>query len=249
MSTHYIELPLFDAGQIAAVPAVSDLPTIGITDGAIRYVESVTSLYYWTGTVWLAAVISPAVNAVGALTNDGAGHLTWGGSVVARYVPGSAKQKSQITCNADTLLAPLNNTYYNYYSAKDVTQYVMWFNVGGTGTDPLIPGTFSVEVDINALDDAPTVAMALGNAIGAEISATVPGVVGAVVTMTNDQFGLSTATSDGAVPTGFTFATLVPGFDPSSSATGTDGMVKYDNNFFYICVGTNTWKRVAITTW
>lgn len=35
----------------------------------------------------------------------------------------------------------------------------------------------------------------------------------------------------------------------SSSAAGIQGSVVWDANFVYICVATNTWKRVAITTW
>tara|TARA_R110000868_G_scaffold19400_7_gene83590 strand:- start:1991 stop:3868 length:1878 start_codon:yes stop_codon:yes gene_type:complete len=35
----------------------------------------------------------------------------------------------------------------------------------------------------------------------------------------------------------------------SASATGTTGEIKWDADFIYICVSTNTWKRSAITTW
>ena len=35
----------------------------------------------------------------------------------------------------------------------------------------------------------------------------------------------------------------------SAGATGTAGQVAYDTSFFYVCIATNTWKRVAIATW
>ena len=35
----------------------------------------------------------------------------------------------------------------------------------------------------------------------------------------------------------------------SATATGTIGQTAYDTNHFYVCVGTNTWKRVALSTW
>lgn len=35
----------------------------------------------------------------------------------------------------------------------------------------------------------------------------------------------------------------------SSTATGTIGQTAYDSNYFYICIATNTWKRVALSTW
>jgi len=35
----------------------------------------------------------------------------------------------------------------------------------------------------------------------------------------------------------------------SATATGTTGTIVYDANYIYVCVATNTWKRVAISTW
>jgi hypothetical protein len=35
----------------------------------------------------------------------------------------------------------------------------------------------------------------------------------------------------------------------SASATGTVGEIAWDANYIYICTATNTWKRVAISTW
>jgi hypothetical protein len=35
----------------------------------------------------------------------------------------------------------------------------------------------------------------------------------------------------------------------SATATGTTGQISFDANYLYICVATNTWKRVAIAAW
>jgi hypothetical protein len=35
----------------------------------------------------------------------------------------------------------------------------------------------------------------------------------------------------------------------SSTATGVVGQISWDANYIYVCVNTNTWKRVALTTW
>jgi hypothetical protein len=35
----------------------------------------------------------------------------------------------------------------------------------------------------------------------------------------------------------------------SATATGTKNQIAFDNSFFYICVATNTWKKVAIAGW
>lgn len=43
---------------------------------------------------------------------------------------------------------------------------------------------------------------------------------------------------------------VVPSKTPSSAtATGTAGEIAFDDNYIYRCVATNTWKRVAISTW
>jgi hypothetical protein len=53
-----------------------------------------------------------------------------------------------------------------------------------------------------------------------------------------------------SIPSAFTADRLANTTPPASStATGTAGEIRYDSNYIYICVATNTWKRVAIDTW
>lgn len=35
----------------------------------------------------------------------------------------------------------------------------------------------------------------------------------------------------------------------SATSAGIQGQIAEDDNFFYVCIATNTWKRVAISTW
>ena len=35
----------------------------------------------------------------------------------------------------------------------------------------------------------------------------------------------------------------------SATSTGTAGEIRWDSNYIYICVATNTWKRVALSSW
>lgn len=35
----------------------------------------------------------------------------------------------------------------------------------------------------------------------------------------------------------------------SAAATGTAGTVTWDSSYIYVCTATNTWKRIAISTW
>jgi hypothetical protein len=35
----------------------------------------------------------------------------------------------------------------------------------------------------------------------------------------------------------------------TSSSTGSNGEVRVDSDYIYVCTATNTWKRVALSTW
>jgi len=42
----------------------------------------------------------------------------------------------------------------------------------------------------------------------------------------------------------------IPSQTPSSASdTGTAGQIAWDSDYIYVCVATNTWKRVGISTW
>lgn len=44
----------------------------------------------------------------------------------------------------------------------------------------------------------------------------------------------------------YTLAGTTPG---ANNSTGTVGQLAYDSGYLYICVATDTWKRVAVVTW
>lgn len=50
------------------------------------------------------------------------------------------------------------------------------------------------------------------------------------------------------IPTGDLFITT-PTTPASASSTGTVGTIAWDSSFIYVCVATDTWKRVSIATW
>lgn len=52
----------------------------------------------------------------------------------------------------------------------------------------------------------------------------------------------------GAADTQLTLA-LASNAPASAGATGSAGQIAWDADYIYICVATNTWKRVAIATW
>ncbi len=42
---------------------------------------------------------------------------------------------------------------------------------------------------------------------------------------------------------------IAPPVPATAAATGFAGQISWDSGFIYICVATDTWKRVAIATW
>ncbi len=41
----------------------------------------------------------------------------------------------------------------------------------------------------------------------------------------------------------------IAGTPSSSTASGKAGSIQYDSSYFYVCIATNTWRRVAISSW
>ena len=78
----------------------------------------------------------------------------------------------------------------------------------------------------------PTVDINAGNIDGTNIGASTPGA----------------GTFNALATTGDNIRTDTSQTPASSSASGTKGEFAYDTNYIYVCVATNTWKRVALST-
>ena len=86
-------------------------------------------------------------------------------------------------------------------------------------------------------------------------------ITGQVITVgqvdaTTDISGLSTVATSGDYddltnkPTAFTADRLSNTAAPASAtSTGTAGEIRYDSDYVYICIATDTWKRAALSTW
>jgi hypothetical protein len=70
-------------------------------------------------------------------------------------------------------------------------------------------------------------------------------------TLTNKSLTSPTITGTGSIAaTDVTAEITLSGSAPSSASdTGTAGDIRYDADYIYVCVATDTWKRVAISTW
>jgi len=47
----------------------------------------------------------------------------------------------------------------------------------------------------------------------------------------------------------FVSGKVLPNSTKANNATGTAGQFSWDSNYIYVCVDTNTWKRVALETY
>lgn len=98
----------------------------------------------------------------------------------------------------------LNSKYFLLNSANAGTGYYVWMNVNGAGVDPLIAGRTGVPIVLATNANAATVGTAIASAIDALANFIATGTT--TVTVTNSASGPFTPMSDGAPPTGFTFA-------------------------------------------
>jgi hypothetical protein len=68
-------------------------------------------------------------------------------------------------------------------------------------------------------------------------------------TVSGDLSVSGTATITGLIDGNISGQIRLEGTAPASaSSTGTTGDIRFDSDFIYVCVATNTWKRVAIAT-
>lgn len=125
------------------------------------------------------------------------------------------KEVTDITTVAD-VAGSLNNTYFLINSADDETEYYVWFNVSGTGTDPLVANKTGIEVFINTNDSANIVAQKLTNTFNIYNSNFSATILANVVTVTNVLEGNTTDAVD--FDTGFTIVVTTQGDGEDASA-------------------------------
>lgn len=103
----------------------------------------------------------------------------------------------------------LNSKYFLISAGNSGTNYYVWFDVGGTGTDPLVPGKTGVHITIAANDSAATIGAAIVTALNGLAGTPFSAAGTTTVTVTNTAAGPFTAASD--FNTGFAFAVTTGG--------------------------------------
>lgn len=111
--------------------------------------------------------------------------------------------------------------------------------IGGTGATGAIT--------LGRSTGAQTVNIATGTTSASTTKAINIGTAGNATSTTNIAIGSTTGTSTTTLNGNIILSkTATPA---SATATGTAGTIVWDANYIYICTATNTWKRVAISTW
>lgn len=92
-----------------------------------------------------------------------------------------------------------------------------------------------------------------GPSSGATLSSTLVLSAGTTVRAYCDSAGKwgfgTTAPTAGVDTAGDAIRVRTAATPASASAAGDTGTVKWDTNYVYVCVATNTWKRAALSTW
>jgi hypothetical protein len=122
------------------------------------------------------------------------------------------KEVTDITCLAGSAISQGDYFILCGISAAGAVVYnAVWFDIDAAGSDdPDITGVTSIEVDIASDDTNAEVATKLKNKLDAEDNYGAS-VDGAVVTVTNANYGAVPDARDGAAATGFTFSTTAQG--------------------------------------
>lgn len=128
----------------------------------------------------------------------------------------------------------LLNTYFDLYSTNNATAYYVWMDVSGLGVDPAIVGKTGISVAFAAGETQANIASAIASAVQGAGPDFTTNAAPTQAVIHNATVGPCTAASDGAVPTGFTIVTTVPGANSNLNSTyffindaAADGGVEY----------------------
>lgn len=119
----------------------------------------------------------------------------------------------------------LNNKYFYLYSANDVIEYYVWYNVDTMGTDPAIVGKTGIEVALDGNDPASVVATKTAIEINDTEKFNCQVGHDGILYINNARGGITTSTVD--VNTSFHIRELIAGEDRALIATI---FLEYDAN-------------------
>ncbi len=127
------------------------------------------------------------------------------------YFCDNFQEQTSVVTGGDNC-SSLNSTYFNLYSARDVTKYYIWYDVDGGGTDPAVSCSTGIKISLSKNDPAQVVALATKQKLDEEIDFDASLDVGQKnVIITNEVGGISTNSTDNN--TGFTLSSPTEGMN------------------------------------
>jgi len=206
------------------------LSLVGHNTDAVRGYgyDAMLSLSNQGGVGWKDGILFSAANSSHPIGADGTLIRSVGGSVAngidisGTTISGSAFKSPGFTLDGSGTVS-LNHLFL------------------GTGASAYLMSNDSADLYVGT-HGAKTMYFVTGNTIRGAMTSS-----GAVVF----NAGLEGTTVGAASPSTGSFSTLrVNSAPPSSSGSAaTAGQMTWDSNYLYVCVATNTWKRVALSSW
>lgn len=141
---------------------------------------------------------------------------------------------AQTTARANLGLGNVENVALSTWSGSASLTTLGTITAGTWQGDPIADSYIASAATWNAKQDALTV--------GVDYA---PATSGSAVLKGDGAGGFAEAAS----PADYTKLDLATGAPASAAATGTQGEVRYDANYFYLCIATDTWVRIPVTTW
>jgi hypothetical protein len=180
-------------------------------------------------THFSTAAVTVAITTASTSTSTGAVVISTGGLGVAGAIYGG----STLAINGATSAALIAGTSVAIKGAVGGAAVYLTDATGAT------PGTTSPGLFFASSTDG----MVIRNASGALqiIDESAPGAGDGSVRVSISNTGTLTVSG--------TVIHTLSATPASASATGTTGTLSWDASFIYVCTGTNTWKRAALSTW
>lgn len=163
---------------------------------------------------------------------DGSGNLTITGTLDIGAT-GSLRFEGSSDDAFETTLAVVNPTADRTITLPNITGTVVTTGDTGTVTSTMIANNTIVDADISSTAEIAVSKLADGNARQL---------------LQTDAAGTGVEWTDNIVVNG-TFRIVTSSTPASATATGSAGDIRWDASYIYVCTATNTWKRVAISTW
>lgn len=146
--------------------------------------------------------------------------------------------------------ARLDGNISSYTSSYDPTVSGNWIKSAYTASG-LYGGGLSLVDTVNATDSGRFGYSIYTTSSGTNLNIGISHISGVITNALKIDTKLNPASISGSSLEfyGNKFRVLYPNTPASGSATGNQGDICWDSGYLYVCIGTNSWKRAALSSW